>query len=163
MSEPIENGGKTGGEIQLTESKIEAQLLQRGGGVPFVWSEIQNKLGSIVVTGDGDAVAGRKAVEESMNRLEVTTLDEIYGWTGFDEEQDLGGFVDAEEIREGLLDAVIEKMKVFTGKTADKLPARVSDEDSDVDAVHGDADVGRRLGGLLGKSGWRKEETPSCK
>ena len=98
-----------------------------------------------------------------MNRLEVATLDEIYGRTGFDEEQHLGWLVDTEKIRDGLLDAVIEEMKVFTVKTADELPAWVGDDDSDIDAVHADADVGRRLGGLLGKSQGRKQKRPSCK
>jgi hypothetical protein len=155
MGEPIENGDKAGGEIQLTESEIEAQLVQSGGGVEFVWREIQNKLGSIVVAGDGDAVTGREAIEERMNRLKMATLDEIHSWTGFDEEQDLSWLVDVKEIRDGLFDAVIEKMKVFTVEAADELPARVGDDDSDVDAVNIDADVGSRLGELLGKSGFR--------
>jgi hypothetical protein len=120
-------------------------------------------LGGIVVAGDGDAVAEREAVEEGMNGLKMATLDEIYGWTGFDEKQDLGWLVDTKEIGDGLFDAVIEEMKVFTAKTADELPARIGDDDSDVDAVHTDADVGRGLDGLLGKSGWRKQKSPSYK
>ena len=43
-----------------------------------------------------------------MNRLKMATLDEIDGWTGFDEEQDLGRLVDTEEIGDGLLDTVVE-------------------------------------------------------
>jgi hypothetical protein len=89
----------------------------------------------------------------------MAALKKIYGWTGFDEEQNLGGFVDAEEIRDRLLDTVIEEMEVFAVKTADELPARVGDHDSDVDAVHADVDVRRRLGGLLAKSGGCKQES----
>jgi len=161
MGDPIENGGKAGGEIQLTESEIEAQLLQGRGCGRFVWSEIQNKLGSIVVAGDCDTVAGREAVEEGMNRLKMASLDEIHGRTGFDEKQDLCGLVDTEEIGDGLLYSVVEQVEVFTAKTADELPTWVGDDDSDVDTVHANANVGRRLGGLLRKSGWRKEKSPT--
>ena len=93
-----------------------------------------------------------------MDRLKMAALEEVDGWTGFDEEQDLGGFVDGEEIRDGLLDAVVEKVEVFAVQAADELSARVGDDDSDVDAVHTDADVGSRLDGLLRKSGRRKQE-----
>ena len=141
----------------MAESKIEAQLVQCSAGGTFVWSVFQYEFRSIVVTGDGDSVAGGKAIEEGMDRLKMAALDEIYGWTCFDEEQDLSRLVDGEEIRDGLLDTVVEKVEVFAVKTANELPVRVGDDDSDVDAVHADADVGRGLGGLLAKSG-RKQE-----
>jgi hypothetical protein len=93
-----------------------------------------------------------------MDRLKMAALDEIYGWACFDEEQDLSRLVNSEEIRDGLLDTVVEKVEVFAVKTANELPARVGDDDSDVDAVHTDVVVGWGLGGLLAKSGGRKQE-----
>src|SRR5208282_4684476 len=112
----------------------------------------------IVVTSDGDEVAGCEAFEEGLDRLKMAALEEIYGWAGFNEEQDLGALVDTEKIRDGLLDAVIENVEVFAAETTDKLPARVGDDDSNVDTVDADADVGRRLGRLLRKSGWHKQQ-----
>jgi len=92
----------------LTEAEIEVQPVESCGGRRLIRGEIEHRFGSRVVTGDGDAVAGRETIEEGVDRLHMTALEEVHGWAGFDEEQDLGGFVDVEEIRDGLLDAVIE-------------------------------------------------------
>jgi hypothetical protein len=60
-----------------------------------------------------------------------------------------------------LLDAVVEKVEVFTAQTTYELPARVGDDDSDVDAVHADTDLGRGLDGLLGESERREQKIES--
>jgi len=44
-------------------------------------------------------------------------------------------------------------VEVFAAQAADELPAGIGDHDSYIDAVHSDADAGRRWCGLLGKSG----------
>jgi hypothetical protein len=41
-------------------------------------------------------------------RFEMAALEEVDGWARLDEEQDFGGFVDVEEIRDGLLEAIVE-------------------------------------------------------
>jgi hypothetical protein len=87
----------------------------------------------------------------------MAALDEIHGWTSFDEEQNLGGFVHGEEIRDGLLDAVVEKVEVLAVETTDELATSVGDDDSDANAVYADAYVGSRLIGLLRKTGRRKQ------
>jgi hypothetical protein len=84
-----------------------------------------------------------------MDRLQMATLDEIHGWPSFDEEQNLGRFVHGEEIRDGLLDAVVEKVEVFALKTANELATNVGDDDPDIYAVYADSYVGSRLVGLL--------------
>jgi hypothetical protein len=89
----------------------------------------------------------------------MAALQKIHGWAGFDEQQYLGGLVDTEEIRNRPLDAVVEKLEAFTVQAADELASRVGDDDSDVDAIHTDANAGRWLGGLLWRSGWHKQET----
>jgi hypothetical protein len=43
-----------------------------------------------------------------VDSLKMASLQEVNGWPSFDEEQNLGWFVDAEEIRDGLLGAIIE-------------------------------------------------------
>ncbi len=42
----------------MSEAEIEAQLVKCCSGGRFVWREIEDGVGSCVVTGDGDAVAG---------------------------------------------------------------------------------------------------------
>jgi hypothetical protein len=88
----------------------------------------------------------------------MAALDEIHGWTSFDEEQNLGGFVHGEEIRDGLLNAVVEQVEVLAVKTADELATSVGDDDPDVDAVYADSYVGSRLVGLLRGSGRREQK-----
>ena len=94
-----------------------------------------------------------------MDSLKMATLEEINGRAGLDKEQDLGGFVDAQEIRDGLLGTIIEQVEVFAAQAADKLPVRIGDDDSYIDAVHSDADAGRRRCRLLGKGGSREQES----
>jgi hypothetical protein len=88
----------------------------------------------------------------------MAALDEIYGWTGFDEEQNLRGFLDLEKIGDGLLGAVVEEMEIFAVQSANELSARIGDDDSDVNAVDTDANVGRRRDGLLRNGGRHKQE-----
>ncbi len=90
--------------------------------------------------------------------MKMAALEEVDGRARFDEEQDLSGFVDVEEIRDGLLEAVVEQMEVFAVQAADELSARVGYDDSDVYAVHMDANVRSRLDRLLRKSARRKKE-----
>jgi hypothetical protein len=54
-------------------------------------------------------------------------------------------------------------MEVFAVQAADELSARVSYDDSDVDAVHTDANVGSRRDRLLSQSARRKKESASGK
>lgn len=79
-------------------------------------------------------------------------LEKVDGGAGFDEKKDLGGFVNAEKIRNVLLDAIIEDVEVFAAEACDELAARVGDEDADVDAVNADANVGSGWIALLRKS-----------
>ena len=92
----------------MTEAEVKVQPVQSCGGRRFIRREIEDGFGSGVVAGDGHAVAGRETIEEGVDRLKMAALEEVDGWAGFDEEQDLSGFVDVEEIRDGLLEAVIE-------------------------------------------------------
>src|ERR1700693_3692031 len=93
----------------------------------------------------------------------MAAFEEVDSWACFDEEQDLGGFVDVEEIRDGLLGTVVEKVEVFAVQAADEVSARVAHDDSEVDAVDADANVGSGLGGLLRKSGRGEQENAKDK
>ena len=88
-------------------------------------------------------------------------MEEVDGWAGFDEQEDLGRPLHAEEIGDGLLGAVVENMEVFTREASDELTARVGDDDADVYAVHVDMNVWGGLSCLLGKSGRDKGESES--
>lgn len=142
VGEPIESGGEAGGQIQLTKSEIETQLVQCGSSGAFVWGVFQYEFWGFVVAGNGDAVAGRETIEEGMDRLKMAALYEIHGWTSFDEEQNLGGFVHGQEICDGLLDAVVEQVEVLAVKTANELATSVGDDHADANAVHADSYVG---------------------
>lgn len=96
-----------------------------------------------------------------MDSLKMAALEEVHGGTSFDEEKDLSRLVDAEEIRDGLLNAIVEYLKIFASEASDELSARIGDEDADADAVHADVNVGRRLGRLLRKDGEHKQESAS--
>ncbi len=88
----------------------------------------------------------------------MAALEKVDGGTGLDEEQDLSGLVNAEEIGDALLGAVVEQVEIFAVQAADELAARVGDNDAHVDAIHTDANIGRRLDGLLRKRGRREQE-----
>src|SRR5262249_44010096 len=104
----------------------------------------------LVVFHDGDAVSGGKAVEQCMRGLHVAGLKEIDGGSGFYEQEDLRGLLDGSKIRKRLFGSVIENVKVFTAKPADKFSVCIGDDYTDVDAI--DADTNRlrlRRGSLL--------------
>ena len=94
-----------------------------------------------------------------MHSLKMAALEKVDGGTGFDEEEDLGGLVHAEKIRDGLLGAVVEQAEVFAVQAGDEQAMRIGDDDAHVDAIHTDANVGRRLDGLLRKSAWREQQS----
>ena len=128
------------------------QLVESAGGDGFVRRETEDGLGGFVVASDGDAIARSETVEERVNSLKMSALKKIDSRAGFDQEKNLGGFVNAEKIGDGLLDAVVENVEIFAAKASDELPLRIGDEDADVDAVNADADVGSGLSRLLRKS-----------
>jgi len=103
----------------------------------FVWSEVENALGSVGVFHDGDAVGGGESLKESHRGLQVIALEEIDGGASFDEQKDLGGFIDVSEVSDGLFDAVVEDMKLRAREGINETAARVGDDDADVDAVDG--------------------------
>jgi len=87
--------------------------------------------------------------------LKMAALEKVDGWASFDKKEDLGGLVNAKEIGDGLLGAIVEQVEVFAAHAADELAARIGDDNADVDAIYTDANVGGGLGGLLRKSGGR--------
>jgi len=99
------------------------QLVQSACGDGFVRREIKDWLGGFIVASNGDAVVWSEAREKCVDSLQVGALEEINGWACFDEEQDLGRPVHAEEISDGLLGAVVENMEVFTGEASHELTA----------------------------------------
>lgn len=147
----------------MSETEIEAQLVQGTRGDGFVWSEIKDRFDGFIVASDGNAVGVRETIEQRVDSLKMATLDKVHCGTSFDEKKDLRRFVYAEEIRDGLLDAVVENVEIFAAEAADELSAGAGDEDSNVDAVNADANVGRALGRLLGKSGGLKQGGASDK
>jgi hypothetical protein len=62
------------------------------------------------------------------------------------------------EMLDLLLGAVVEEMEIFAVQSANELSARIGDDDSDVNAVDTDANVGRRRDGLLRNGGRHKQE-----
>jgi len=140
--EPVERGGKTGGEVKLAEANVEAQLIESAGGNLFVGNEIEDRLGVLVIAGDSDAVGGGKAVEENFDGLQVAFLQEIDGGAGFDEEKDLGRFIDIEKIGDGLGDTIIEEQEVMALEAGEELAAGVGDGNADADAFDADTNVG---------------------
>jgi hypothetical protein len=73
----------------------------------------------------------------------MAPLEEVNGGASFNEEQNLGWFVDAKEIRDGLLGPVIEQVEVFALQVAHKFAASIGDDNSHVDAIDIDANRGR--------------------
>ncbi len=84
------------------------QLVQGPSGDRLIGSEIKDRLGGFVVAGDGHTVVGRKAFEQCLDSFQMTPLKEVDGGSSFDEEKDPGGLVHAQEIRDRLLNAVVE-------------------------------------------------------
>ena len=144
--EPVERSGKAGGEVELAEADIEAQLIESAGGDLFVGDEIEDRLGVLVIASDSDAVGRSETIEQDFDGLQVAFLQEIDGRAGFYEEQNLGGFIDAEKISEGLLGTVVEEQKVSALKAGEELAARVGDGNADVDALDAHTDAGRLWG-----------------
>jgi hypothetical protein len=148
----------------LSETQIEAQLIEGARGDGLVRCEIEDRLGSFIVASDGNAVAGGEAREKGAHGLKVAALEEVDSRASLDEEKNLGGLVDAEEIRDGLFDTIIEYMEFLAAKASDKPPSRVRDEHSNVDAIDANANVRSSPGRLLRKSvGYKRERANNRK
>jgi hypothetical protein len=93
-----------------------------------------------------------------MNGAKMAALEKVNRGTGFHQKQNLARLVDAEEIGDGLFDAVVENAEVLAMKTSDKAAVWIGDDHSYIDAVHADANVGRILIRLLRKTPWSNRE-----
>jgi hypothetical protein len=91
--------------------------------------------------------------------MKMCALEQVHGWSGFDEEKDLGRPIHAEEIGDGLLRAIVENVEVLAGEASDELTARVGNYNANVYAVYADMNVGSSLNRLLGKCGRDKDES----
>ena len=77
---------------------------------------------------------------ERVCREKVVFGEEEDRGAGFDEEHELGGLFDGEEIGDGLLDVVVEDLEVFAAEAGDEMTGGVGYGDADVDAVYGYSD-----------------------
>jgi hypothetical protein len=71
----------------------------------------------------------------------MAPFEKIDGGAGLDQKQDLGRLVYVVEIRDGLLDSVIEHLKVTTMETPDEIPVLVGYDHAHVDTVNDYANV----------------------
>ena len=159
--EPSQRCGQAGGKIQLPETEIKTQLVQRPFRQGFVWSEIEDGFGAFIVTCDGDLVVRCKAPEKSLDSEKMAAFEKVNGRPSLNQHKHLGRLVHAKEIRDRLFDALVEYVEVIAAEASDELSARIRNKDSDVNAVHADANVCLWLGRLLRKSGRCQQECAS--
>ena len=83
-----------------------------------------------------------------MGGLQMAPFEKINGGAGFDQHEGLRRFLNGQKIGDGLLDAVIEDVKIFALQAFDKLSGGIANRNADVDAIDADADGLRLLGGV---------------
>jgi len=124
----------------------------------FVLSEIEQCEGRFHITNDGDTIAGGKTFEKCAGGVEMYVLEEIDGWTRFDEKQNLCRIVHGSEFGDALFDAVIKDVEVFATQTFNEFAAGVGYNDADIDAIDGEANGLRRVGRWFLRAEGKDEE-----
>lgn len=81
----------------------------------------------------------------------MAALEKVNRRPSFEQDKNLSGFVDAEKVRDRLLNTVVEYAEIIAAETSDKLSASIGDQDPDVDPVNTDANVVVRCDVLLKK------------
>ena len=138
--EPVDRSGEAGGEIELGIAASEIDVAQRGASFRFVGREFEQELRASGITGYGDAVGRRDCGEESVRGEKMALAEKKDGRAGFDEEYELRGFFDGEEVGDGLLDVVVEEVEVFAAEAGDEVAGGVGDGDAYVYATDGHPD-----------------------
>ena len=118
----------------------------------FVGGEIDERLRGVRIFDHRDAIAGRQAGQERVSRLEMAAFEKVHGRAGFDEYERLRGFVNGKKTGDGLLDAIVEDMKIFALQAFCEFAGRIGDEDADVYTI--DADANWLLRGVSLGRGW---------
>jgi hypothetical protein len=154
--EPVDRSGEAGGEIEVGIAASEIDVSQRGASFRFVGREIEQELRISGITGYGDADGGSDGGEESVRGEKMVFGEEKDGGAGFDEEYELRGFFDGEEVGDGLLDVVVEEVEVFAAEAGDEVAGGVGDGDAHVYAA--DVHPDWRSGFLRLSVAWSQDE-----
>ena len=126
---------------------MKLRLSKRCRGGLLVGSEIHQRLRNVGVFDDGHAVIGRQSAQKRVGSLQVAAFEKINGRAGFDQHEGLRGFLNGQKIGDGLLDAVIEDVKIFALQAFDKFSGGIANRNADVNAIDADANRLRLLGG----------------